>query len=69
LEEEQVSASAEKMLLTSPEHCVAGILKGVRLGDRRILTGNKSTTTFWLARLLPNAYPKVLSWLKCLDPD
>jgi short-subunit dehydrogenase len=63
LEEEQVSASAEKMLLTSPEHCAADILKGIRRG-RRILTGNKSTTMFWLARLLPNAYPRVLSWLK-----
>jgi short-subunit dehydrogenase len=64
LEEEQVSVSAEKMLLTSPERCAADILKGIRLGDRRILTGNKSTTMYWLARLLPNAYPTVLSWLK-----
>jgi hypothetical protein len=52
------------MLLTSPQHCAADILKGIRRGDRRIPTGNKSITMFWLARLLPNAYPRVLSWLK-----
>lgn len=62
-EEEQVSVSAEKMLLTSPERCAADILKGIRRGDRRILTGNKSTTMFWMARLFPNVYPRLLSLL------
>lgn len=63
-EEELLSASAEKMLTTSPERCASDILNGVRRGDRRILTGNKSSTMFWLTRLFPNTYPRILNWLK-----
>lgn len=62
-EEDLLSASAQKMLTTSPQDCAADIIRGLRLGNRRILTGNKSTTMFWIARLLPNSYPRLLAWL------
>ena len=54
------SAQADAMLLTPPEQCADDILDGMERGKRRILTGNKSSTMFWLSRLLPNSYPRVL---------
>lgn len=62
-EEERFAGLADKMLLTPPEDCAADILDGVRRGRKRIVTGNKSSTMFWLSRLLPNSYPSVLKLL------
>ena len=53
-------SAATKLLLTPPAECAADIIAGLERGDRRILTGHKSTTLYWLARLLPNAYPRIL---------
>lgn len=53
----------EKLLLTPPAECAADILAGVERGDRRIITGNKSSTLHWLSRLLPDSYPKILGLL------
>jgi len=54
---------AEKMLVTPPEVCAADILKGLRNGDRRIITGSRSSTIFWMSRLLPDVYPGLLRLL------
>jgi len=62
-EEEGFSRTAAELLVTPPEECAADIIKGVRSGARRIITGNKSTTLFWLARLLPSSYPAVVRML------
>lgn len=62
-EELKFSASAEKLLLTSPEDCASDIIKGISKGHKRILTGNKSSTLFWLSRLFPNSYPTILKLL------
>ncbi|WP_324731207.1 hypothetical protein [Pseudomonas paeninsulae] len=43
-----------------PERCAADILAGIRQGKRRILTGCRSSTIDWLARLLPESYPRLL---------
>jgi NAD(P)-dependent dehydrogenase (short-subunit alcohol dehydrogenase family) len=59
-EETAFEGMADRMLVTPPEKCAADILAGVERGKKRILTGNLSTTLFWLARLLPNAYPAVI---------
>ena len=61
--EDAFDKGAEKLLLTPPEECAADIVAGITRGDRRILTGNKSTTLYWLARLLPNRYPAILKLL------
>ncbi len=58
--EEKFAELADSLLQTSPEECAANILDGMERGKRRIMTGNKSSTLFWLSRLLPNHYPKVL---------
>lgn len=58
--EEKFAVLADSLLQTSPEECAANILDGMERGKRRIITGNKSSTIFWLSRLLPNHYPKVL---------
>ena len=58
--EEKFAALADSLLQTPPEECAANILDGMERGKRRIMTGNKSSTIFWLSRLLPNSYPKIL---------
>lgn len=59
-EEADVMASVDRLLLTPPEDCAADILAGVARGRKRIITGNKSTTMWWLGRLLPNHYHPIL---------
>jgi NAD(P)-dependent dehydrogenase (short-subunit alcohol dehydrogenase family) len=59
-EEAAFEGLADRMLITPPEECAKDILAGIERGKRRILTGHKSTTLFWLSRLLPSAYPAIL---------
>jgi short-subunit dehydrogenase len=59
-EEARFSALADKLLLTSPDECAADIIAGIERGKKRIITGNRSTSLFWLSRLLPNSYPAIL---------
>jgi len=59
-EEARFSALADKLLQTSPDDCAADIIAGIEQGRKRIITGNRSTTLYWLSRLLPNAYPAIL---------
>ncbi len=49
-----------KMLVTPPERCAADIIAGMERNARRVLTGNRSSIIFWLARLLPNSYPAIM---------
>ena len=51
---------ADRMLQTPPAQCAAEIIHGLRRGKRRILAGKHSRTLFWLARFLPNSYPRLL---------
>ncbi|MGH6752135.1 MAG: SDR family NAD(P)-dependent oxidoreductase, partial [Bradyrhizobium sp.] len=62
-EEADFSQLAEKTLTTPPEKCAADILAGLRKGNKRIITGNKSTSMWWMARLFPNSYPALLKRL------
>jgi short-subunit dehydrogenase len=59
-EEARFSVLADKLLQTTADRCARDILSGIERGKKRIITGNRSTTLFWLSRLLPNAYPAVL---------
>jgi len=59
-EEARFSALADKLLQTSPDECAADIIAGIERGKKRIITGNRSSTLFWLSRLMPNAYPAIL---------
>lgn len=61
--EEAMSSMGDKLLTTPPEQCAADIINGLRKGHKRILTGNKSTSIFWLARLFPNVYPTLMKYL------
>lgn len=63
VEEEKFAGLAEKMLLTPPQDCAADIIRGMRNGTKRIITGHRSSTVFWISRLFPNSYPKLLSLL------
>lgn len=62
-EESTFGERADRMLRTPPEECAADIIRGIRQGKPRVLTGYTSSTMHWLARLLPNSYPTVLRWL------
>jgi len=46
-----------KTLRTRPERCAEDIINGIRRGRRRIITGYRSSSVDWLARLLPDFYP------------
>jgi|APFre7841882724_1041349.scaffolds.fasta_scaffold00190_8 NAD(P)-dependent dehydrogenase (short-subunit alcohol dehydrogenase family) len=59
-EEARFSRLADKLLQTTAEECAADIIAGIERGNKRIITGNRSTTLYWLSRLLPNAYPAIL---------
>ncbi|MBV7523487.1 SDR family NAD(P)-dependent oxidoreductase [Pseudomonas sp. PDM29] len=61
--EERFKALADKMLLTPAADCASDIIKGLRKGTKRIITGNKSSTLFWISRLFPNSYPALLKLL------
>ena len=61
--EEKFAALADKMLLTPAADCAADIIRGLSKGSKRIITGNKSTTMFWMSRLFPNSYPALLKLL------
>lgn len=58
--EAKFSAMAEKLLVTPPERCAADILNAVRSGKKRVITGNRSTSLYWLSRLLPNSYHEIV---------
>lgn len=57
------SHQAEKLLKTTPEECADDIIRGLRKGSNRIITGNKSSAMFWMGRLFPNSYPRLLRML------
>jgi NAD(P)-dependent dehydrogenase (short-subunit alcohol dehydrogenase family) len=59
-DEARFDGLAEKLLITPPEDCAADILAGIERGKRRVITGHKSTSLWWLSRFLPNRYPAVL---------
>lgn len=59
-EDLEFSNESENLLKTPPEDCAADIIRGLRKGKNRIITGKKSSTMFWMARLLPNSYPGLL---------
>lgn len=60
VEEDGFDKMEKDLLVTPPEQCAADIIAGIESGKKRILTGSKSTTLYWLARILPNFYPVVL---------
>lgn len=62
-EEARFSMLADKLLKTPPEQCAADIIAGVERGKRRIITGHKSTSLYWLTRLMPNRYPAILKMI------
>lgn len=58
-----MDAANKRILVTPPEQCAADIINGLKAGKRRILTGKRSSTIDWIARLLPNAYPRLINAL------
>jgi len=62
-EDSQFSKKAEKLLKTPPGECAADIIRGLRKGSNRIITGHRSSTMFWMGRLVPNIYPRLLRLL------
>jgi NAD(P)-dependent dehydrogenase (short-subunit alcohol dehydrogenase family) len=62
-EEASFSGLADELLTTPPEECAADILSGVERGKKRILTGNKSSSLYWVSRLFPNSYPTLIKRL------
>lgn len=61
--EAELAGKARELLTTPPEECAADIINGIRRGKKRIITGNTSSTMYWLQRLFPNGYPALLKRL------
>lgn len=61
--EERFSQMARKALRTPPEVMAASIVDGVRRGRKRIVAGHLSGLMFWLPRLFPNSYHRVVKAL------
>jgi NAD(P)-dependent dehydrogenase (short-subunit alcohol dehydrogenase family) len=59
-QEARFTELADQLLLTPPDNCAADIIAGIERGRKRIVTGHRSSTMFWLSRLLPSSYPAVL---------
>jgi NAD(P)-dependent dehydrogenase (short-subunit alcohol dehydrogenase family) len=59
-EEARFSLLADKLLQTSADECAGEIIAGLERGSKRIVTGHRSRTLYWLSRLLPNAYPAIV---------
>lgn len=59
----EFAEKAANLLRTPPQDCAASIIRGLRSGKNRIVTGNKSSTMFWMGRLFPNTYPRLLRML------
>ena len=59
--EARMDAVNKRTLRTPPERCAADILKGIRRGKRRVVTGYRASSVDWLARLLPDAYPALFA--------
>jgi len=58
--ERAMERKAASLMRTPPEVCVRDILKGVRRGRRRIVTGRYSGLLYWLPRLFPESYPRLM---------
>jgi short-subunit dehydrogenase len=56
-----MDAALARTLVTPPKRCAADILRGIRNGKRRVITGYRSSAIDWLARLLPESYPRLLA--------
>lgn len=54
------AAPVDDLLTTPPEDCARDIVQGVARGRKRIITGNKSTTLWWLSRVAPDQYTGVI---------
>jgi NAD(P)-dependent dehydrogenase (short-subunit alcohol dehydrogenase family) len=63
--EQAMKVKAATLMLTTPAQCAAEILRGIRRGKRRIVTGQYANLLFWLPRLFPDRYPR---FLKSLAP-
>jgi short-subunit dehydrogenase len=56
-------AANKRVLITPPRKCADDIVAGLKAGKRRILTGKHSSAIDWVARLLPNSYPRLMGAL------
>lgn len=58
-----MDAALARTLVTPPQRCAADILRGIQNGKRRVITGYRSSAIDWIARLLPNSYPRLIKAL------
>jgi short-subunit dehydrogenase len=61
--EQNMQKKAASLMHTSPAQCAREILAGVRRGKRRIVTGQHSRLLYWLPRLFPESYPRLIKSL------
>jgi short-subunit dehydrogenase len=58
--EQAMKEKAAALMVTTPDHCATAILRGIRRGKRRVVTGHRANLLFWLPRMFPARYPRFL---------
>ncbi len=62
--ERKITGMADKLLTTPPENMARTILSGVARGKKRVIYGNKAWFLYYLQRLLPVSYGRVVKALE-----
>lgn len=58
--ESRVKDANIRQMTTTPQDCALQIVAGLRHGKPRLLVGNGASVLFWLARLLPDSYGRLV---------
>ncbi len=61
--EQKMEKMASSLMQTTPAQCAKEILAGVKRGKRRIVTGRNAQLLYWLPRLFPESYPRLIKSL------
>jgi short-subunit dehydrogenase len=59
--EERMKKANMDQMTTTPEQCAEEIVQGLLSGRKRLLVGRGAKQLFWLSRLFPNSYGKIIN--------
>jgi len=58
--ERRVAQGSSRILTTPPEDCARQIVEGLVRGDKRLMVGSGARRLYWVSRLLPNSYGRLV---------
>lgn len=57
----KIKAANIRQMTTSPRDCAVQIIDGLKSGKPRLLVGNGAKALFWISRIFPNSYGRLIS--------